>query len=414
MNRSVKLAWGLCGFAFALFVAALIMQLLTLSTPVGGVFGSRGLQSITGGAFALLGALIAARKPANAVGWLVLAAGIGAGIQQFAWEYATYGLVARRADVALAEVAAWVSGWTWILIVALVGVFSILLFPNGRLLSSRWRPAVWLCMAGVLVGSFGDAVLPGPMAGGGGIANPFAVENPSWLSPLSSGAGVFALNVSLLLAAASLILRFRRAAGVERAQIKWLALGAGLVATVFAFGTPILALSARDSVSWWLTSNVVLISLSALPASIAIAILRYRLYDIDRIVSRTIAYAILTAVLVGGYALAILVLQSALPLDDDSPLIVAASTLAVVVASGRLRSRIQTAVDRRFNRRRYDAQATIEAFGSRLREQTDIAALESDLITLVSSTVEPAHASLWLAPQGTEARPSSGAGVLPP
>ncbi|MPZ92878.1 MAG: hypothetical protein GEU68_14875 [Actinobacteria bacterium] len=354
-----------------------------------------------------------ASPPTRWAGWF-LAAGIGAGIQQFAWGYATYGLVARRADVALAEVAAWVSGWTWMLIVALVGVFSILLFPNGRLLSSRWRPAVWLCMAGVLVGSFGSAVLPGPMDGGGGIANPFAVENPSWLAPLSSGAGVFALNVSLLLAAASLMLRFRRAAGVERAQIKWLALGAGLVAAVFAFGTPILALSARDSVSFWLTSNVILISLTALPASIAIAILRFRLYDIDRIVSRTIAYAILTAVLVGGYALAILVLQSTLPLDDDSPLIVAASTLAVVVPSGRLRSRIQTAVDRRFNRRRYDAQATIEAFATRLREQTDIAALESDLITLVSSTVEPAHASLWLAPQGTEARPSSGAGVLSP
>ncbi|MGH2751814.1 MAG: hypothetical protein ACRDK3_13225 [Actinomycetota bacterium] len=400
MKRSVYLAWGLCGFSLALLAGALIMQLLTLSTPVGGVFGSRGFQSLPGAALALLGALLAIRKPTNPVGWLLLAAGMVVSVQMFAWEYATYGLVARRADVPFAEVAAWVSGWTWMLLIALVGVFVILLFPNGRFPSSRWRLVAWLCVASVSIGSFGFAALPGPMEGGGGVTNPFALENPSWLAPLSLGLGTIALNVSLLLSAASLTVRFRRAAGIERAQIKWLTLGTGLVAAVLALGTPVFILTARESPAFWLASNLAVISLTAVPVSIAVAILRYRLYDIDRIISRTLAYGALTTILVGGYFLLVLALHSVLPLPEDSPLIVAASTLGVVAAFGPLRNRVQSAVDRRFNRSRYDAERIIAEFGGRLRLQVEIEGLSRDLVEVVDRTMHPAHASLWLRPTG--------------
>ena len=199
-----------------------------------------------------------------------------------------------------------------------------------------------------------------------------------------AGAGAL---VAIVLSAASLVVRYRGAEAQERQQLKWVA----LAGSAFAVLVPL------DDFAT-MPGFVFPLMVMAIPVSIAMAVLRYRLYDVDRIVSRTVAYALLTSLLVGGYFLSVLVLQSVLPLPERSPLIVAASTLLVVVAFGPLRTRIQRIVDRRFNRSRYDAALTIESFGRRLREEVDLEALTRDLVNVVDDTVRPTHLSLWIKP----------------
>ena len=344
-------------------------------------------------AYSTVGLLIMLRRDDNSVGLLFAWVGIFAGGYALAFEYATLALFTEPGALPLARAITWLQAWVYVPALGVSFLFVPLLFPTGHLLSKRWRPVAFIAAGAIASISLGDALRPGPI-------DDFPVSNPLGLT--ASAHSVLELSVPFLfgpatvLCVAALIIRWRRARGVERQQLKWFAFAAAFL-PVNALSWAILDFldvqgPAADAYEQILASAAFL----GLPIATGIAILRYRLYDIDRIVSRTLAYGLLTAVLAGGYFLAVLALQSVLPLAGDSPLIVAASTLAVVAAFGPLRSRIQSVVDRRFNRSRYDAARTVETFGSSLRRETDLDELRSDLVALVEATMQPSHASLWL------------------
>jgi amino acid transporter len=231
-----------------------------------------------------------------------------------------------------------------------------------------------------------------------GTSNPLAnAELADLLAPVLSLASVL-LVVIFILCAASLVIRFRRSHGDERQQIKLFAFSASMIAGFILMGNVAEALTggSDDGLGDRIAITVFPVLLSGIPLAVGVAILRYRLYDIDRIISRTLAYSVLTAVLVGGYLLTVLALQSVLPVSEDSPLVTAVSTLGVVAAFGPLRARIQRAMDHRFNRGRYDAERVIAQFGNRLRNEVQLESLSRDLIGVVRTTIHPAHVSLWL------------------
>lgn len=400
--RKAHLAWGLCGLSVMMFAGALAFQLFTLDEPVGGVFGSRGLTTLPGAVFVLLGALLATRQPRNSIGWMLLAAGFVAAVQQLAREYATYGLLTGRSELVSPTTAGWISNWSWVPLVALMGVFVILYFPDGHLPSKAWRHIARAATVAVILATVGSMIDPGPMDSGVVVLNPYAVEHPPWLAELVLNGGLMLLNLGIVGGFASLVVRFRRTSGIERAQIKWLALGAGSLAAVLLLSTPVFLTQTTESLAYRILANATIIALGALPIAIAIAILRYQLYDIDRIISRTIVYGVLTSLLAAGYIVVVLIIRSLLPVADDSPLVVATSTLAMVALFRPLRARLQTIVDRRFNRAGYDAALTVERFGSRLRSEVDLDEITTDLVAVARQTLQPAHVSLWL--RGSEER----------
>jgi hypothetical protein len=274
--------------------------------------------------------------------------------------------------------------------------FLLLLSPTGTLPSPRWRWWARVTAAGLVVALLAAVLHPRPL-----YPEYPEIGNPVGIDALEHGLGaaVFPIGALLVLAglvvgAVSLLLRFRRARGLERLQLRWLALGAALAALAFAISMTALVIEQSDG---WIFQTALGISVALLPLATGAAILRYRLYDIDRIVSRTLAYALLTVLLGLGYAAVVLGLGRLL--GRDSSLVVAAATLAVAAAFQPLRRRVQALVDRRFNRRRYDAARTIEGFAARLRDQVDLQALRGELLTVVDQTMQPAAASLWLRPQ---------------
>jgi hypothetical protein len=328
------------------------------------------------------GALIVARRPGNRVGWLLLAAGLSVGISGLVQAYAQAGLALPGV-----RLAAWLSNWTWVTLSGLV-VFLLLLYPDGRLPSPRWRLVAWAAAVGCGLAAVCSALYPGLPALPGS-------RNPTGLYG-SAGQVVQAtfpvLSLTLLVlqlaALASLLVRFRRSRGVARQQLKWLAYGAA--PTLLAASVPLPA-----GFRPWQTAvgNVVA---WALPAAIAVAVLRYRLYDLDRLVNRTLVYATLTVLLGGCYAGLVLGLGQLL--GRDSSLAVAGATLAVAGLFQPARRRVQAVVDRRFNRRRHDAARTIGAFTERLREQVDLDTLSAELLGVVDQTMQPTQVSLWLQP----------------
>ncbi len=395
-TTTTPMAWCLCVLSVALWALSVTLQVATASTPVTGVFGSRGGTGVVGMAFSFLGVLLATRRSLNPIGWIFLAAGLLASLQRASLEYAVYGLIARRASLVGEEFAAWMSNWMWVPLVGLVGVFVIHLFPNGTFLSPRWRMVGWISAVGMTLTTFAEATTPGPMQSGAGIVNPFGIEEAHRLVAVMIVAYGFGFLGSIAAALTSLVVRFRRAGGIERAQIKWIAYAAGLLAAALAAGSMVFPTSAPDSLAYRVFANLTVFFLGGLPVAMAIAILRYRLYDIDRLINRTLVYGVVTVLLALGYAGGVLLAQAVLPVPNDSPAVVAITTLAVVALFRPLRNRVQGFVDRRFYRRRYDAARTIESFGSRLRQETDLDSLRGELLGLVKDTMQPAHASLWL------------------
>ena len=340
--------------------------------------------------YATVGTLILNRQPGNRVGWLVGAVGF------FPLVSGLTALVLRQAaDSRVADAALWYDNWYFL---AAMGTLPVLflLFPDGRPASRRWRWPVRLAVIG------GAAAVARYMVGPGDCVtdcsnegNPFqpAVLRPFIGALETIGAG--GLLIGLLAGAASLFWRFHRAAGVERQQVKWFA-----AAVVLGVGLNLLQ-SAID-VIWpgvdWLVNGLFSLAV-ALPAlAIAVAVLRFRLYDLGRVVSRTVSYAVITALLVGVYL--VLVTTSTRLLPDGSSLAVAASTLAAAALFQPLRRRIQSVVDRRFNRARYDSDRTVEAFTRRLRDDVALDAVRSDLLKAVDETLQPATIALWLRPSG--------------
>jgi hypothetical protein len=344
--------------------------------------------------YAVVGALVASRRPGNTVGWLLLAIALTFAGQFFGEVYVTDHANPARQGVG------WAAGWMWLVWLTLIAVFLPLEFPDGRLLSPRWRLVRWLGGAGLLLGVAGAAVRPGPLAVNERVRNPLGVHGAiADLAALAADTGGVLIGAGVVLAATSLVLRFRRACGVERQQLKWFAF-AGLLTLA---GLALAALVELLPWSWskpvggvgW--SMFLFGALVGIPVATGIAILRYRLYDIDVVINRTLVYGSLTATLAAAYLGLVLLLRLVLdPLAGQSDLAVAASTLAVAALVRPLRSRIQTVVDRRFYRSRYDASRTLEGFAGRLRDELDLDALGVDLRRVVDETMQPTHVSLWL------------------
>ena len=341
-------------------------------------------------AIPVMGFVLASRRPGNRIGWLALAAGLTLGLRSFADQYEQHALVAAPGSLPAGPLALWVSEWIWLISLALVA-FLFLLFPTGRLRSRRWRPAAWF------VGSVFALSTAAVMAGATREwANPSASLS-QLVSPPVLAAMVICLLAALVVSGSAIVVRFARSAGEERLQLKWFAAAAVLVVVTFIA----LILTNSDSVTAAILNNLALLCLDV---AIAVAVLKYRLYEIDRIISRTLAYTIVTGLLVGLYAGLVLLATHAL--SSSSPVAVAASTLVAAALFSPLRRRVQRVVDRRFNRARYDADEMMTAFAVRLKDAVDPDAVQADLASVVQRALEPAHVSMWVNNGGQD--PGSG------
>ena len=380
-----RLAWPLFGLWVALAVTACVVQAREGDT----------IEVLLTPAFAVLagvGALLSRRRPENPIGPILL----GLALLVTA-SVAADGVFAASdtADPGLAvRLLVWFNEWVIFLWFGLVGVLLPLLFPDGRLPSRRWRPVLWAGAATVALSILGTAFgTPRFDPDGSNIPNPLAIGGPAGdaLETVTAIGGP-GFGIVVLLSLASVIARSRRARGVERQQLKWFGYAIGLLLTGLA------ASAISEATGWQLIGDVgwtvFLISLIfAMPLAIAVAILRYRLYDIDLVIRRTLVYGGLTLTLGAAYLGSVLLVSLAV---GESGLATAVSTLAVAALFRPARARIQAVVDRRFYRRRYDATQTLEAFGLRLRDELDLEALTADVRDVVHDTVQPAHVSLWL------------------
>jgi hypothetical protein len=394
VRRSGWLLW-----AATLVVAAVGLALLVWDwpTPVPrGSFGVRGFSGLWAVGFGSMGALLTRRRPGHPVGWIFAAAGLVAAVDFATFEYALAAVVGHR-GLPAGEYAGWVQLWIWVPNIALITVYLFLLFPDGQLARRSWRRRVaWLAGGFVLVEVTGLSLTPGTVASLPAVRNPFGIS-PAWLPLTAIGSGLIGLLGCVVLAAWSLFSRSRHGPSVERLQIKWLAYSGCLVALTLVSSTivsEILPLS--TGIAGRVTEGGLMIAVLTMPVAVAVAVLKYRLYDIDRIISRTLAYAIVTGLLVGLYAG--LVLLATRVLSFHSTVAVAASTLAVAALFNPLRHRVQRAVDRRFNRVRYDADQTVMAFAARLTDAVDMDSVADDLAQVASRALEPAHTSVWIRP----------------
>jgi hypothetical protein len=392
---TAALAWALAGLSVLALAPA--GRLATLSQRAR--LPSAQLAAVAVGAIILatvstaaVGALLASRRPRHPVGWLLLGVGLGLAASVLVEPYVKYGLIVRPGSLPGARYLVGLSYVTTLVWLSCAG-FVLLLTPTGRLPSPRWRWWARLAATAPVVTMLASVVQPDPLAPDW-YGNPLAVPALSRVLVVPAVAGVVVVLASLLVGAGSLVGRFRHARGVERQQLRWLALAALLGALLLLVALVAGFVLSKDGVV--LTSLALCVAL--LPLATGAAILRYRLYDLDRIVSRTLAWTLLTLLLALAYAAVVLGLGRLLP--QGSSLAVAAATLAVAALFQPLRRRIQQAVDRRFNRRRHDAARLIEAFGARLRDQVDLDAVGGELLAVVDQTMQPTRASLWLRPPG--------------
>ena len=336
-----------------------------------------------------VGLVVASRRPENAIGWLFCGAGIPLAVSSFSYAYATCALVTAPGSLPGGTAAAWLSNWVGLSALFGVPALLFLLFPDGRLLGRDWRPALWLTVAATVGFALAPALRPGPMedAAVEGTVNPVGIAGAGPLLDVVSALAALAALLSIVLGVTSLVLRFRRARGVERLQLKWFAAAALLFALACLGGFVVFQ---QNDVAFGL---LIVGAFALIPIAAGVAILRYRLYDIDVVINRALVYGALSATLGATYLALVLLIGLAV---GHSGFAVAVSTLAVAALFRPARSRIQGAVDRRFYRRRYDAARTLEAFGGRLRDEVDLEALTADLRGVVVETVQPAHVSLWL------------------
>jgi len=344
-------------------------------------------------AFSIVGGLIALRRPGNTIGWLLATIGLFFAIVLACSSVARWGLETDALPEAVAE---WISvgASVWVIALGLVGTQLPLRLPDGRLPSPRWRWFSRISLALIAVTLIGMAAQRGRVENVPGSANPLGA---AWAEPLAGV--IFPVILCFAVGLAALFIRYRRADTLDRAQLRWVALGGAVFLLIYLVTLPLPSLlgeSARSTTAGLIT-GFSQAAFGALPIAIGYAILRHRLYDIDVVVNRTLVYGALTATLAGTYLGSVLLLQLLLDgITGDSGLAVAGSTLAVAALFRPARARIQAAVDRRFFRRKYDAQRTLEAFSARLRDEVDLRALSSELGAVVRETLQPAHLSLWL------------------
>jgi hypothetical protein len=399
LRSAGRLAWASWALCVLVTLAGLVLLVVNGSIEHANSSGSPYVDAVVGFAFLAyptIGAAIAAREPRNAIGWLFIGAGLGNAVEDAGLGYATWTLERDPGVLPGGEVAALVADAVWLPSVAAATLLLFILFPTGRPLSRVWG---WVVAAfAVDMAAFVVATLvnPGPLYFFPGRANPWGVPALDPIPQVVLDLASPAIFASLVLGLVALTLRFRRARGRERMQLKWLF----YAAAVWTALTPVLiVLSERElTVGGVLVSDVCYAALVvAVPIAVGAAILRHRLYDIDVVVNRTLVYLTLTLALVATYLGAVLAFRLLFdPLTRESDLAVAASTLAVAALFRPLRSRIQSGVDRRFYRARYDASVTLSAFTGRMRDELDLEAVDLALRGVVRQTVAPAHVTLWL------------------
>jgi len=382
-------AWGI--WAMTLLAMVLTLRLAAPNEPSSSL-RNMVFVSLVVLAFATVGSLVASRRPENPIGWLFCVGAFLWILGELALEYAVYALITAPGTLPAGAWIGWFGGWArgmgWLLIVP----FLLLLFPTGRLPSPRWRPVLWGVVVFVLF--FTLVLWLSPASSDLRLAplrNPLGID----LDVMDSLLEVVFLALPLLpvVSGAAVVVRFRRSRGDERQQIKWFAYAVAVMVVVFAswFSLALAGLAFPGALMWT-------VPLLGLPVAVGVAILRYRLYDIDVIINRTLVYGSLTVTLALVYAGCVFSLQYAFQAlaGQTSQLAVVASTLAIAALFGPLRRQVQSFIDRRFYRRRYDAAKTLEAFGARLRDETDLGSLGEGLTGVVRETVQPAHVSLWL------------------
>src|SRR5215203_3397062 len=398
------LAWPLCGLTLILVTCVVAFEVLYRVSLAGLVF-----LLVFVVPSALVGAVVASRQPRNPVGWFLVVSAICWAVNEATGRYAVYGLVIEPGSLPLARLMAWPSTWMWEPAALLITLFLPLYFPDGRLLSPRWRPVLWLALLfsvgfGVVFGALypGEVDELSPGIGGDvpGIVNPLGIEALQPLDRVTQIDIILAvlLLVIVLCSVASLVVRFWRSSGEERQQMKWLTYAAAAY-----FATLLLVMSLPADSAWYrAVDSLSTLVLAGLPVAVGIAILKYRLYEIDLIINRTLVYGSLTLMLAliyfGGVATTQAIFGVLTGQEEQPQLAVVVSTLVIAALFMPLRRRIQSFIDRRFYRRKYDARKTLEAFSTKLRDETDLEALSADLVEVVNETMQPAHISLWLRP----------------
>ena len=411
-------AWSAWTVILAFGMASLVLRYLNGSAITSSLRGTEYLSEILWWdilvpaaipAYATVGAVVASRRPHNSVGWLCLALAALVAVQEAGWEYAARTFEVAPGALPLGVPVAWV---TYVLNTTLILPFVLLLlfFPEGRLPSRRWRLAGWATIAVGLAGMFSGAAGPAIWVGYGDattrIENPTAIPGSESFVSVVDALLLAAVPALLLVAVASVVVRWRRADGVERLQLKWLAFAGAGIAFAVLCGLASALVSGLSYPTVLLSGTGIAMVTVGTPLAIGVSVLRYRLYDLDLVINRALVYGSLTVLLAAAYVGGVVGLQSVLRAltGQESTLAVVASTLAIAAMFGPLRRRVQALVDRRFYRRKYDAAKTLEAFGARLREETDLEALSADLVGVARGTVQPEHASLWLHPETTDAK----------
>lgn len=386
-GRSGLLATG--GFASVVVVLAAAVLL-----SLGGEWIAIAILGIWLTTTAGVGALVMANRPGNAVGPLMLAGALGVACALLVEAYASFIYELGHPTLPLGMPAAWLTLWVTIPAFA-VFVHLFLRFPTGRVVSPAWRWVSRLISAGIVISCLGYGLRPGPIDSVPELANPMGGLIPRSIATLLISVGDAALTLGGAVAVLSLFVRFRRAAAMERQQMKWFVLAVSMFPVLFLVSEVVQAVDASEEEYLGFLVNVA--ALLFVPVSMGIGILRHRLYDIDVVVNRALVYGSLTAILVGFYLGAVVLLQQVLrPFTPQSDLAIAGSTLAVAALFRPVRLRVQSFIDRRFYRRKYDASKTLGDFSSRLRDQVDLDSLTKELVGVVGSTMQPSHASVWL------------------
>jgi len=396
-----------------MFIAGFVLALLSMQiadpvtrTSVGGIDGL--LVFLPFLAFPLVGAMVASKRPSNPIGWICLTAGLFWMLIVVGDQYTAYGLATTGSPPGPVMLDALTLS-AWVPPVGLLGTFMVMLFPDGKLPSRRWRPLAWFSGAAILLASVALDLEPGPLPHRGGVRNPLGIEGHPWVQSVEV-ACVVLLPLCILASALSLISRYRHSGKEVRQQIKWLAFAASFVGVVYLsalvggilFVPDYLSTEGKTPIWVSLILNVVLISYASIPTAIGIAIFKYRLYDIDILINRTLVYGALTATLATVYFGSVAATQAAfraLTGQEQQPqFAIVVSTLVIAALFGPLRRRIQKVIDRRFYRRKYDAARILATFNTRLREEVELHTLSDDLLGVVMETMQPAHVSLWLRP----------------
>jgi hypothetical protein len=382
----LSLVW--VAWAITMVFTALGLGLLALSyqTRVPQAWGFRGFAAIWAVPYATVGALIASRRPGHRIGLLFSGAGLLAGLLNFASEYAIVALLARPGVLPGGALAAWFGSWLWVPFLALINAFLVLLFPTGHLLSPRWRLVAWLSVAWVVLLWLQFAFMPGPLWNFSFADNPFAIPSLAGVLHQARNLAIALGIVTTALAAISVLLRLRRSHGDERQQLKWFVYAASLVIML----QPVSIAS--------LATPLIIATQIGLPVAVGIAILKYRLYDIDLVIRRTLIYSVLSVILAVIYFVSVGLLQVLVVrwVSEASQVAVIASTLAVAVLFTPLRRRIQGFIDQRYYRRKYNAARTLADFAARVRDETDLEKLSEQLLAVVDETLQPASVALWL------------------